>query len=122
VSDLFKDILPSVQLTKKHVLETEKDYVPFVINRMLSYHDDSIFYANEMNRFRQLPERLQYDYFFFGLRSKRRPFAPWIKPKKMEDLAVVKQYFNYGDAKALEALNVLTEEQLVIIRKAMTPG
>jgi len=47
--DLFKDIIPSILQTKKCVINDEidqKDYVPFVVNRALSYHMDCILYAN----------------------------------------------------------------------------
>jgi len=118
--DLFKELLPSIQQTKKHVLEDEKDYVPFVVNRMLSYHSDSILHANEMNRLYELPNRLQYDFYFYSIRAMKRGWASWIKPKKMEDLPAVKLYFGYSDAKAMEALKVLTEEQLEVIRKETT--
>ena len=38
---------------------TEKDYIPFLINRSLSYHKDCIIYANEMNRRHFLDKKLQ---------------------------------------------------------------
>jgi hypothetical protein len=122
--DLFKDILPSIQQTKKHILdaENEKSYVPFVVNKMLSYHVDSIFYSNEMNQHHRLPHRLQYDFYFHSLRAKKRGWASWIKPEKMKDLAAVKTYFGYSDVKAMQSLKILSEEQLVVIRKATTVG
>ncbi len=120
--DVFKDIMPSLQLTKKYILEDEKDYVPFLVNKLLSYHDDSIFYAAEMNAMYHLTHRMQYDFYFHSLRAKKRLWAAWIKPKKLEDLAAVKLYFGYSDVKAQTALKILTEEQLELIRKTTTPG
>ena len=50
--DLFKQIMPSILKTKTDVLQTkddEKSYVPFVVNKALSFHSDSVLFANEMN-------------------------------------------------------------------------
>ena len=42
--------------------ETEKAYAPFLVNRSLSYYQDTVMFANEMNRHAQLDNRLQYDF------------------------------------------------------------
>ncbi len=123
MSDLFKVVLPSLQLTKKHCFEEyEKEYKPFVVNKMLSYHDDSIFYAAEMNIYHVLPEVAQYNFFFHSLRKKKRGYASWIKPVKPEDLELVKEYFGYSDQKARMALSVLQESELEHIRTVLTIG
>ena len=64
MSDLFKDIIPSILQTKKDVLENEKDYTAFVVNRALSYHIDCLMYANQMNLNSKLDSKLQYHYLF----------------------------------------------------------
>lgn len=122
MSDLFKDILPSLQLTKKYCLDNEKDYNPFMVNKSISYHDDGIFYAAEMNRYPDLPRKSQYDFYFHVLKAKRRPFIKWAKPIKLDDIELVKQYFSYNDAKARDALKILNTGQLEMIRKALTIG
>ena len=63
--DLFKEILPSILQTKKSPFQEEheyKDYVPFVANRALSYHNDCLLYVAEMNRLNCLPNDMQYQY------------------------------------------------------------
>ena len=55
--DLFIEIIPSILQTKKSVVNDDidaKDYVPFMVNRSLSYHMDCILYANEMNLYPRL--------------------------------------------------------------------
>jgi hypothetical protein len=116
MADLFKDILPSILETKKPVLTNPKDYNSFLVNRALSYHYDCLFDANEMNRLRDLDKTLQYSFYINIIRAARRPFAKWAKSVKSQDLQAVKMYFGYSDAKAHEALHVLTEDQLAIIR------
>lgn len=120
--DVFKDILPSILTTKNYILNDEKAYVPFLVNKMLSYHDDALYYSNEMNMKYDLPNRLQYDFLFHSIRSKKRGFTPWIKVPKSEDLDAVMIYFGYSRAKAQQSLNILTEDQLVMIKKNITVG
>lgn len=114
--DLFKDILPSILETKKPVLTDPKDYNSFVINRALSYHPDCIFLANEMNILGDLDKILQYTFLINTVRPARRQFQRWAKPVQNADLECVKLYFGYGDLEATQALNVLTDEQIAIIR------
>ena len=120
MAELFKDIIPSILTTKKYCLEDEKDYVPFIVNRALSYHDDALFYANQLNQMSGLDRRLQYDFFINTIRAKKRYFTKWAKPIKASDLAVIKLYFGYSDSKATEALKILTSEQIDLIRKRMS--
>jgi hypothetical protein len=116
MTDLFKDILPSIMQTKQHILEEEKDYNAFMVNRALSYHPDCIMYANEMNQNFNVDQKPQYDYLINKIRAKKRPFVKWEKPVKEDDLLAVKLFFGYSDKKALECLKILTQEQLHIIK------
>jgi len=120
--DLFKELIPSILETKEHVLENEKDYNAFMVNRALSNHTDCIFYANEMNMLFELDKKLQYDYLINIIRARKRPFSKWHKPIKESDLESVKLYFGYSDQKAKEALKILTDEQISMIRKITTIG
>lgn len=122
MSDIFKDILPSIMENKKDIEPSDKDYVPFVINRALSYQSDCLFDANTMNCLSGLDKRLQYLFYLNSIRAARRPFAKWAKPVKKLDLQAVKMYFGYGDREAILALNVLTEDQLVTIRTRTNIG
>ena len=40
----------------------DKAYIPFIVNRGLSYFSDTILLANEMNQNSHLPQRMQYDF------------------------------------------------------------
>ena len=46
------DYLNSINMTKKDLIvdeQSEKDYVPFIVNRGLGYFADTVLFANEMN-------------------------------------------------------------------------
>jgi len=122
MADLFKEILPSILHTKKDVLDNEKDYVPFVINRALSYHMNCILYANQMNMNHGLPGNLQYQYLLHSVRSIKRKFEKWQKAIAIQDIEYVKEYFGYSNEKAKEAMRLLSNEDLQIIKSKLDRG
>ena len=91
---------------------TESEYVPFLVNRSLSYQIDCVSYANEMNRRSFIDKKLQNDFLLNTIRSKKRPFVKWAKSDKSEDIQCIKTVYGFSDTKALEALRLLTNEQI----------
>lgn len=126
--DLFKDIIGSVLETKVNAFdispdEAKKAYTPFIVNRAISQHKDCIFYANEMNRFPFLDKDIQYNYYFHSLRGMRRRFEKWgKKPEKTEDVEAVKTYYGFSTVKAIDALKLLSEEEIKYIREKTDLG
>ena len=122
MADLFKEIIPSILQTKKDVLDEEKDYKPFLVNRSLSYHMDCIMYANQMNLNSNLDSKLQYQYLLNTVRPMKRKFQPWQKTSAVKDLECVKEYYGYSNEKAKEALRILTDEQITFIKEKLEKG
>ena len=73
---------------------------------------DTILYANEMNRRSFIDKKLQNDFLLNTIRSKKRPFVKWAKSDKSEDIQCIKTVYGFSDTKALEALRLLTDEQI----------
>jgi hypothetical protein len=104
-------ILESINYTKEDALaDNDKDYVPFVVNRSLSYFIDTIAYANQMNLYPHLNKRLQYDYLRNAIRKKRR-FSKWAKKAEYDCLEAVCFYYGCSKVKAIEIINLLSQEQ-----------
>lgn len=124
MTDLFKDIIPSILQTKKSVVsqENEGDYVPFVVNKALSFHYDCVLYANEMNRHPSLDPLLQYQYLLNTVRPYKRPFQKWQKREDVANLTLVKEFYGYSNDKAKDALALLTDDQIKSIKSAMDKG
>lgn len=103
--------------------EDLSDYVPFVINRGLSFSMDTVLYANEMNKYPGLDPKCQYDYLFHAIRPKKRHFK-WFKgdQSKSNDLEVVQAYYGMNKEKARQAMLLLTDEQLTIIKNRLIEG
>jgi len=122
MSDLFRDIIPSILQTKKNVLENEKDYNAFVVNRAISFHYDCVMQSNEMNKYPNLPVTLQYHFLLNSIRGYKRPFRKWEKRETIDNLDAVKEYYNYSNEKAKEALVLLNATQLEQIKKELNKG
>ena len=102
----------------------EKEYVPFVINKTMSYFLDTVLYAEEMNNHPNTDKYSQYLFYFNGVRKGKR-FAKWQKAdwsKYKETLDLIKEYYNYSDERALEALALLTDDNIKIIKERMFKG
>jgi len=122
MADLFKEIIPSILQTKQDVLTNENDYVPYIVNKALSFHYDCILHANRMNFYPNTDKRMQYQYYLNTIRSYKRPFRKWHKAETDEDLTNVMEYYGFSLSKAREALVLLTDSQLSLIKKSLYKG
>lgn len=122
MSDLFKEIIPAILVTKQNVLVDEKDYVPFVVNKALSFHYDCIMYANTMNQYPNLDKIMQFQFLLNTVRAYKRPYQKWIKKNTIENIEAVKEYYKYSNEKAQEVLLLLTDDQLDEIRRKLDKG
>ena len=117
------DFVKSITYTKEDIMHdlNESEYESYLINRALSYHQDCLLYANEMNRRFELSNRLQYHYLLNTIRKRKR-FAKWIKPEQIDDLRVVMEYYSISRQKAEEYLTILSDQEITILRKKMNKG
>ena len=125
MADLFKEVIPSILQTKQYALLTEQDekeYSSFMVNRALSYHRDTVLWANEMNKHPNLDNKLKYDFLINIIRAYKRQYSKWYKKASSSDLSAVKEYYGYSDAKATEALKILSDDQITEIKKQLYKG
>ena len=121
----LKDYLYSINQSKKNILDEDPDavkkYPSYIVNRCLSSFTDTVLYANEMNKNSHLPNKMQYDFFLNSLKPRKR-FSPWTRKDSIDYLDVVKEYYGYNDDKALQALRILTKNQLDKITYLLRKG
>lgn len=118
------DFINSINYDKTNLIVddwSEKQYVPYIINKGLSYSSDTVIQANEVNSRSHLEKKLQYDFLINSIRPKKR-YNKWIKAGKVEDLELVKAYYGYSTEKARQALSILNEDHIQIIRTRMNKG
>lgn len=122
----FFDFLNAINDTKKDLLKedplSEKDYVPFMVNRGLSYFPDTILYANEMNQHASIPKDWQFDFYRIGV-SKRKRFSKWHKQEKIqEDVKLLMNEYGYSHQKTLQIIDLISENQMQELRDKYKTG
>jgi hypothetical protein len=118
------EYLNSINYSKENIMVddiAEKAYNPFMTNRSLSYFQDTVFFANEMNQYHHLDKKLQFS-FLINIIRKRKRFSKWIKPELDSDVDVVKEYYGYSNEKARQALTLLSPSQIEELRKKVSKG
>lgn len=105
-------LLNSINLGKQDLLREGtpvKEYIPFFINRSLSYFTDTIFYSNEMNRLWNLDKQMQYDYLRVSVRPRKR-FSKWIKDESTDRIDALMRLYGYSYTKAKQATPLIKED------------
>ena len=118
------EFVNAINVTKQDVMIddiAEKAYNPFIVNRSLSYFNDTILYANEMNVNHHIDNRLQFD-FFINIVRKQKRFSKFMKPETVSDVEAVKEYYGYSNEKAKSALTLLTSDQINELKKKVYKG
>ena len=122
------DYLNSINVSKENMMRgsendelAEKQYNAFLINRGLSYFQDTVALANEMNQRADLDYKMQYE-FLLNLVRKRKRFSKWHKKDENKSIDLICEYYNCSQRKALEILNTLTSEQVNSICEQMLKG
>jgi hypothetical protein len=118
------DYLNAINQTKENLIVdelSEKEYVPFVVNKGLSYFPDTILYANEMNRLYLLDNKPQFLYLLNSIRPRKR-FGKWHKNELTDDLKIISEYFGYSYAKAKQIQNLISSDQLNTMKEKLQKG
>ena len=118
------DYLNSINHSKVDVMTddlTEKSYNSFMINRSLSYFQDTVGMANVMNQHHHADSRLQY-HFLLNIIRKRKRFSKWDKATDSSDITAVKEYYGYSNEKARQILDILSADQITVITQKISKG
>jgi hypothetical protein len=91
--------------------DAERDYIPFVVNRGLSFSSDTVLYANEMNCIPFADKRMQYDYLYYAVRRRKR-FDKWMKPEQGDEELIQATMNRYGvnRRRATEYISLMSPE------------
>jgi len=118
------EIVKAVTYTKENLMvdvHAEKGYTPYMVNRALSFFVDTVFQANEMNKNYHLDNKLQFDYLLNNIRPRKR-WSQWLKPEKIDNIDIVKEYYEFSNEKAKNALEILSVDQLEHIKQKLDIG
>lgn len=118
------DYVNAVNYTKEDIMDDdlkEKAYLPFTVNRSLSYFQDTVIAANIMNMNSHIDKKLQF-HFLLNIVRKRKRFSKWIKPEVVSDIEAVKEYYGYSNDKARVALTILSPDDVNEIKIRISKG
>lgn len=92
-----------------------KDYNPYLTNASFSQRKDTVIYANELNKYHQLGNREQFDFYYYSL-PKKKYFAKWAKAVKSDYTDSIMWYFEVSYKVAKQYEKVLKKEQMDTIK------
>lgn len=92
------------------------NYSPFLTNLGFSQRQDVVLYANEMNKYSNLPIEAQFDFYYYSL-PKKNYFAKWAKKVKTEDTEMIMEYFKVSYKVAKQYEKILQDKQIQQIKK-----
>ena len=99
----------------------QKKYPAFIVNKILSGFQDCIMLVNEMNRTHFVDKDMQFQFLLNSIRSKKR-YSPFLRSSKLKDLDVIKEYYGYNNDKAKTAVDILTKDEVKLIKEKLFKG
>ena len=122
----LKEYLNAINFTKNDLMKSEDDlwkkkYPAFIVNKMLSGFSDTVMLVNEMNRNHFLDKDMQFQFLLNSIRSKKR-FTPFLRANKLKEIECVKEYYGYSNDKAKSALDILTKDDIKLIKEKLYKG
>lgn len=121
--ELF-DGLNSINMTKQNIIrddegqiirEEEKSFNSFMTQRLLSYHQDTIFLAAFINslgtKYHKLSNGMVYEFLLHTVPKGKR-YAKFPKTPKSEILSVLQNHYGYSVDKAKDILRILSEDDI----------
>jgi len=101
--------------------EIQKDYTPWVVNRMVSGYRDLIMFADELNIRPNISKENQL--FLYNIlipKNKRR--VVWNQKTNNPDIEIIMRYYNITEEKAEPYLKILSPEQIHILEERINNG
>lgn len=114
--------LNAISESKKKILKAsnEEEYQPYLINKGLSMHIDTLFDAQTMNLFPHLDNKLQFDYLLNTVKARKRYAKSWPKPLKDDDIELIRDFFQVNSNEAISIKSILTKNQIAQLREQVT--
>lgn len=122
------DFINAVSFSKEDLIDNhenpehaEKQYNAYIVNRGLSYFEDTILHANEMNQRAHLFDKAQFDYYLGALRKRKR-FSKWHKAEKNSDLDAIQEVYQCNRTVAKLYLKALSSDDMKAVHERLATG
>ena len=108
---------------KKYIWDnfSDKEFDPYIINLAFSYYLDTLFFANEMNKYPKLSNKQIYDFLYFGI-SKRKRWANWNKQdkNKQEIIRKLSEFYNISENEMSNIIRIIGDDKAkALIKKVI---
>ena len=113
----FSKYLNSINYTKENVFDPNDEYVPFLINRSMTYFTDTLLLSNNIAKYSNFSDNSAHYMYWICSASKRRRFSKWNKTQVSNIVPAIVSIYNVSKKKAIEYEKCLTDDQKVHIMK-----
>lgn len=120
-SYIFDTISNSKDIEQFSQGEIDKDYVPYVINRMVAGYRELIFLADAMNSSYSISKQHQMEFYNEMIAKKNRRVI-WSNRTKNVNIEIIMDYYNVSYDKAEVYSRILNEEQVNEMKDSMEHG
>ena len=101
--------------------EIDKDYTPYVVNKMVAQYSDLVHYADELNVRPNISKENQI-HLLSELIPKKKRKVLWTKKRPNENLQIIMNYYNISEDKAYPFLHILTDKQIEELNDRLNTG
>ena len=111
------EYIKSINTHTKEKIE-DREYSQYLVNTAFSMFPDTVIQANIVNCLPGIDDQMHFDYLYSTIRPRKR-YKPWPKkntPNK-DSTAAIMHYYKYNRNKAINALEILTDEQVNAINE-----
>jgi len=118
------DFLNSINYGKEDLIVddwSEKQYPPYLVNRGLSFHPDTVITCNMMNSRPHIEKKLQFDFLINSIRPRKR-YGKWMKAQEIELIEMIKQYYCYSTEKARQVASLFEDTQIKLLKQKLEKG
>lgn len=119
------DYINSINTSKENLMDdnvdAERKYPAYMVNKALGFFQDTISYAQLMNQNSHLSNKMQYLFLLNTVRPAKR-FTKWPKKFKDDRVDVIIDHYHCNEERALEILDLISEEDFVRIKKLTFKG
>lgn len=112
------DITTSITKTKEDLSIDplfEKDYAPFIVNRILSMSPQTVIFASEMNMYSNLDKNMQYKFYLNGI-PKSSKYSKYIKKEELQinkdHIDFICSYMNLNISRAIEVYSIIGSDKV----------
>ena len=114
------DYTKAIGQTGEDIFE-ESSYNAFMVNRALSFGADTAVFANEMNKYPDIPKKAQFVFLQSTIRKRKR-FDKWLKTTKLDKIDTIKKFYKYSTRKAMSVADLISDADLAVMEQKMYTG